>query len=350
MDWKYWLRILGVNAAAAVAVIGISGGFAPGVPLRTLGRALGMSFVYANCIGLLLAFAIPRIAARCSDNRRLVAWGVILLAIVVGSVIGTVIATILLAAIGVLRWDVFWKDLVGALSTAIFISLIIGVAVTAYETLRGRLSETTVALRTKERDEAEARRLAAEAQLTALETRVQPHFLFNTLNSIAALTHEDPARAENMTTQLASLLRSSLDSHQAPLVTLGDELALVRSYLDIERVRFGDRLRYAIEADEASQGVKVPRLSVQTLVENSVKYAISPRREGGTIAVRAATANGHVRVEVADDGPGFSTVALPEGHGLALLRARLQMLFRDRASLRIASDDSSTRVTLELPS
>src|SRR5437588_717289 len=219
----------------------------------------------------------------------------------------------------------------------------------AIEAMRARLDDTMMALRTKERDEAEARRIAAEAQLAALENRVQPHFLFNTLNSIAALVHDDPARAERMTTQLASLLRSSLDQEGSPLVPLGEELHVVRNYLEIERVRFGDRLRYAIEVDQAWSASRVPRLAVQTLVENSVKYAVSPRREGGSITVHAAGRRNRVQIEVRDDGPGFGAAALEEGHGLALLRARLAMLFGDDASLGIASAPGATSVTLDLP-
>src|SRR5207245_5430793 len=137
----------------------------------------------------------------------------------------------------------------GSLKISTIVTLIFGVFATAMESLRARLDETTLALRTKERDEADARRLAAEAQLASIESRVQPHFLFNTLNSIAALVHDDPAGAERMTGQLAALLRSSLDSTATPLVTLGDELRVVRAYLEIERVRFGDRLRYRIDVD-----------------------------------------------------------------------------------------------------
>ena len=228
-------------------------------------------------------------------------------------------------------------------------TLIFGVSISAIEAMRARLDDTMMALRTKERDEAEARRIAAEAQLAALENRVQPHFLFNTLNSIAALVHDDPARAERMTMQLASLLRSSLDQEGSPLVPLGEELHVVRNYLEIERVRFGDRLRYAIEVDQAWSASRVPRLAVQTLVENSVKYAVSPRREGGSITVHAAGRRNRVQIEVRDDGPGFGAAALEEGHGLALLRARLAMLFGDDASLGIASAPGATSVTLDLP-
>ena len=155
-----------------------------------------------------------------------------------------------------------------------------GLFITATRRCGAGSTAATLALRTKERDEAEARRLAAEAQLASIESRVQPHFLFNTLNSIAALTHDDPAGAERMTGQLASLLRSSLDSTATPLVTLEQELRVVRAYLDIERVRFGDRLRYDV-APRWGAAATVPRMALQTLVENSVKYAVSPRREGG---------------------------------------------------------------------
>jgi len=151
-----------------------------------------------------------------------------------------------------------------------------------------------------------------------------------------------------MTGQLASLLRSSLDQ-LTPLVPLEEELRTVRSYLEIERVRFGERLRYDIATDPAAAGVRVPRLAVQTLVENSVKYAVSPRREGASIAVRSAANNGHLRIEVEDDGPGFEASALPEGHGLALLRARLAMTFGDAASVRIDSRPGLTCVALDVP-
>ena len=137
---------------------------------------------------------------------------------------------------------------------------------------RSRLVAATLALRTKERDEAEARRVATEAQLASLESRVNPHFLFNTLNSIAALVRDDPAAAERMTGQLAALMRSSL-YQQTPLVTLDEELRIVRAYLEIEQVRFGDRLHYRFEVTEDATAALVPRLAVQTLVENSVKYA-----------------------------------------------------------------------------
>src|SRR6185436_4690422 len=237
----------------------------------------------------------------------------------------------------------------GSLKISILVTLMFGIFTTVLESMRSRLNEATVALRTKERDEAEARRLTAEAQLASIESRVQPHFLFNTLNSIASLVHDDPAGAERMTGQLASLLRSALDSTATPLVTLDDELRVVRAYLDIERVRFGDRLRYSVDLPDGAGQKLVPRMALQTLVENSVKFAVSPRREGATIVVRAQAVDRRLAIAVDDDGPGFGPRARPAGHGLDLLAGRLAMLFGDGAALRVESRPGRSVVTIEVP-
>ena len=222
-------------------------------------------------------------------------------------------------------------------------------AASAYETLRGELDATALALKTKQLEEERARKLAIEAQLASLESRVHPHFLFNTLNSISALVHDDPAAAERVVGQLASLLRASLDSGSMPLVRLDEELAVVRNYLEIERVRFGDRLRYTIEAPAGASAALVPRLSLQTLVENSVKYAVSPRRGGASISIRADRADGRVRIQVEDDGPGFDAADVPDGHGLALVKARLAMTLGDRAALGITSAPGRTCISVSVP-
>ena len=188
----------------------------------------------------------------------------------------------------------------------------------------------------------------AEAQLASLESRVDPHFLFNTLNSIAALVRENPAAAERVIEQLASLMRSSLD-RRASLVPLEDELDIVRSYLEIEHVRFGDRLRFSIQPAAGGARGLVPRLSLQTLAENSVKYAVSTSKDGASITVRAASADSRLQIVVEDDGPGFDASSLPQGHGLQLLKSRMAMTFGERAHVRVESRPGRTAVTLDLP-
>jgi two-component system, LytTR family, sensor histidine kinase AlgZ len=346
---RYWLRILLANTAGALAVVGVNGGFAPGYGLRNLARAVIISLVYANCIGTVLAIMMPRVAGRCLEGGR-ARWPALLAAMAALTIAATFAATVILFAAGVIPRAIFGEWLAGAISTSLVISLIIGAGITAFEILRGRLEDAQVALRTKERDEADARRIAAEAQLASLESRVQPHFLFNTLNSIASLIHEDAAGAERMTTQLASLMRASLAPRSSALVPLEDELQVVRDYLDIERVRFGERLRYDIHLANGAASALVPRLSLQTLVENSVKYAVSPSRDGATIELRVEHAGDRVRLAVEDNGPGFDGLKAPDGHGLALLKSRIELLFGADGSMHVDSAPGRTVVTMIVPS
>jgi LytS/YehU family sensor histidine kinase len=348
---RYWLRILATNVAASITVVFFFTNVTWHTPPRQALEALGVALLFSFVIGPMLGILMPRVGHSAASRFAFpFNWVVLIAAMVAIALAGSFTSILILAAIGYLHGaGIVATWMAGSLKASIAITLTFGIFITVVESMRRRLDETTLALRTKDRDEAAPRRLAAEAQLASIESRVQPHFLFNTLNSIAALVHDDPGGAERMTGQLAALLRSSLDHHASPLVTVDEELRVVAGYLDIERVRFGDRLRYTVDADQASRAAQVPRLAVQTLVENSVKYAVAPRREGGRIAVEAAAANGHVRISIADDGPGFDLADAAAGHGLALLRERLRMTFGNRASLRVDRRDAGAIVTVEVP-
>ena len=348
---RFWAFIVAVNAAAAVLAQIAFGGVTLHTPLTRVLTSSFSSFIFSLCCSSLCIVVMPRLAPKIFGfvgppfNWAMVA---ALLAILAAA--GSLIGMLIFAMMGLVETRALLRLWLGEpLKISVICTLLFGMFFTVVERLRGRLDAATLALRTKERDEAEARRIAAEAQLASIESRVQPHFLFNTLNSIAALVHEDPAGAERMTAQLASLMRSSLDSTARPLVPLDEELRVVAAYLDIERVRFGSRLRYTIDAGEEARTVRVPRLAVQTIVENSVKYAISPRREGGSIAVRAAANNGRVEIAVEDDGPGFDAATVPPGHGLALVRERLAMTLGAGSSLTVDSRPGRTAITLSVP-
>ena len=276
----------------ALVAFGVSGGLTQPGPWRARVGLLIVCLVYGQCYALSAPFVVPAFLKRFSQRGRLAWWGSRLLALPFLCFIGGGLALLVLVPLGLLRVDAAlnfmfpyarWGAPLGTVAAIFAVG-------TTYELLRDRLDAATIALRTKERDEAEARRVASEARLASLESRVHPHFLFNTLNSIAALIPDDPKGAERMTGRLATLMRSALDTAASPLVSLEQELDLVRAYLEIERVRFGDRLRYTIEAPVELDAIPVPRLSLQTLVENSVKYAVTPRRAGATLAVRARAA------------------------------------------------------------
>jgi LytS/YehU family sensor histidine kinase len=224
-----------------------------------------------------------------------------------------------------------------------------GLAIGIYRTLRERLDETTLQLRTKELERERALKLATEAQLASLESRIHPHFLFNALNSISSLIPEDPARAERLVEQMAALLRFSLDANQSGLVPLARELKVVADYLDIERARFGERLRYQIEVPADLNESRIPPLSLQTLVENSVKHAIATDRAGGDIRITGASADGVCSVSVSDSGPAFQLESAPSGHGLDNLKDRLATLFGDRAALILQRVGGRNNLILSVP-
>ena len=317
--------------AAAIAVV--FSDITIRTPWRVMAQAFLTSLLFAVCIGPPTAFAMPKLAPAISCRFGFpFNWIAIAATMTAFALAGSAVAIGILILVGHLPAALFWHWFLGSIRVSVAVTLTIGLLITV-----------------REMNNAQLERALTQTQLASLESRVQPHFLFNTLNSIAALTHEDPAGAERMTTQLAALLRSSFDAQDTPLVPLRDELALMRHYLDIERVRFGDRLRFTIAIDGAPADARVPRMAIQTLVENSVKYAVSPRREGATIAVYAGAANGRLRIEVRDDGPGFDIATVPPGHGLTLLRDRLRLLFENRAELTIDGTPGRTIVAMEFP-
>jgi sensor histidine kinase YesM len=190
----------------------------------------------------------------------------------------------------------------------------------------------------------------ADARLTALRMQLNPHFLFNTLNSISSLMYTDVAAADTMMTRLSELLRTSLDGDGQPEVTLRQELDLLRRYVDIEKVRFEERLRVTIDVEDAALDAHVPAFALQPLVENAIRHAIAPRAEGGRLALVAQRVDGTLRISVTDDGPGLPAVRAREGVGLANTRARLAQLYGAEQSLELENlPGGGLRVALTIP-
>jgi two-component system, LytTR family, sensor histidine kinase AlgZ len=319
------------------------------VPLRHLFTTFLFSSIYANCIGGLSFATIPRIWQAAQRFKPWLRWPLRVAALFANTVVGSLIACLILILLGWLPTDSYWPEFWGSLKIATFISVLAGITIGMYETFRYRLEETELQLRTKQLEHERALKLATEAQLASLESRIHPHFLFNTLNSISSLIPEDPARAERLIGQMAALLRFSLDANQAGLVPLASELKIVEDYLEIERARFGDRLRYRIDVPSELDSSRVPPLSVQTLVENSVKYAIAPSRTGGEISIAVARNNGHLRLNVMDQGPAFTLESAPAGHGLDNLKDRLATLYGVQATLTLERRDNRNTLTISVP-
>lgn len=195
----------------------------------------------------------------------------------------------------------------------------------------------------------EARVLARDAELKALKAQVNPHFLFNSLNSISALTNVDPEKARDMCILLADFLRMTLGLGEKVSVPLSEELSLVERYLAIEKVRFGARLQMQEQIDDATTAVHLPPLILQPLVENAVTHGIANLSAGGFIRLSSAGHNGRVLVTIENSFDPESTPARKSGLGLKNVRQRLEALYGDSANLQVSAENEMFRVELSLP-
>jgi LytS/YehU family sensor histidine kinase len=319
------------------------------VQMAKLFASFRFSFVYSQCIGLLAFATIPRIWIVTLPTPALLRWLTRLGAMLAACLAGSLVACIIFVVLGWIPLQLYWTQFTGSLKIATFLTVVAGGGLAMYESFTARLEQSTLQLRTKELERVQALKLATEAQLASLESRIHPHFLFNTLNSISSLIPEDPERAERLIEQMAALLRFSLDADHAGLVPLAREMKIVADYLNIERARFGDRLRYHIDLPPGLGEAQVPPLAVQTLVENSVKHAISRQRSGGEIRIAAARDNGLLRLEVLDEGPEFKLESAPAGHGIDILKRRLTALFGSEGTLLLVRQDTRNLLTLSVP-
>jgi hypothetical protein len=263
-----------------------------------------------------------------------------LLALPTLSLIAAVLATIGAAMIFPLVWREWY--LAGGLVSMVFI-IVYAVRLTADSTrfLYLHAREQAAAA---ERAQAEA----ADARLHALQAQMNPHFLFNALNTIASLVRTDARAAEATTENLAAILRRTLDRSRSTTSTVEDEVDYLRAYLAIEQERYGDRLRVEWEIDPAALPLRIPPMTLQPLAENALRHGLGARLEGGRMRIAARRMDGRLRLEVEDDGAGFASGAR-DGTGLGNLRARLATLYGDRATLVIHRLSPGARVTVEIP-
>jgi len=244
---------------------------------------------------------------------------------------------------------VFWQAFGGMLRITAVLALVSGLSAHYFGRLTSELRDAKVRLKEEELQKERAEKQATAARLSSLESRVEPHFLFNTLNSLSAVIAADPVRAERMVERLARLLRGSLRRPHQSAIELSEEMALVSDYLSLEQDRLGDRLRCSCAVPPELAASLVPPFAVQSLVENSVNHAIAPREGGGTIEVVAKRDADELLVEIRDNGPGFDLAHVPAGHGIETLVSRLDNSFGSSARLEVERRQGWCVVTLHLP-
>ena len=245
---------------------------------------------------------------------------------------------------------------VGSVLILVFIPIFIMLLVAKYFIDRSRRATAVAEQKTREADASNSNRQITEARLQALQAQVEPHFLYNTLANVQALTEVDPGQANKMTGHLIQYLRSSLPKMRENTSTVGQEVELVRSYLNILKMRMGERLAFDIDCPADLMSVGFPPMMLPSLVENAIKHGLEPQREGGRIDVvvqRMFIASGErIRVSVKDTGRGLTDVPTQAGSGVGLsnIRERLIAIYGDAAKLTLESNDPKGVVaSIEIP-
>jgi sensor histidine kinase YesM len=233
---------------------------------------------------------------------------------------------------------------------ALLIGLMFGIGVSYLFYSRERMGRLESELKARELREAQAERARLDARLRMLQAQIEPHFLFNTLANLAVLIRSDPARAERLLGDLIAWLRATLQRTREADSTLGDEIELLRRYLDILGLRLGPRLRVAFDVPPALLSRPFPLLLLQPLVENAVTHGIEPQVEGGELRIAAGEADGRLRLTVSDTGAGLGAGGAGAGFGLESVRQRLGALFGEAARLDVRSNTPRGVIaTLEIP-
>jgi signal transduction histidine kinase len=333
-------------------------GAAVGTAVGLLGRdrfeptVVWIGVLFGNVVGFTVLLTSTLLPPRLRSVGPVLRVALVGLALFSGAVAGTALAFYLFPLF-VLR-DLRQALIIGAINAVL--ALAVGSVVHVYEALRWRLAESLREVEEVRLREARLREQAARAELSALQARINPHFFFNTLNTISSLVEDDPQAASEMVETLAELFRYTFKAAESRPVPLEEEIDFVRRYLRIEQARFGDRLRVVQELEPDALRVPVPGLILQPLVENAVGHGIAPLRRGGTLRIAARLEGDDLVVEVSDDGRGLGVPAsgespLKPGHGLDNVRQRLQTLYGEggRLSLEPGPGGRGAMAALRLP-
>ena len=312
--------------AGLLSAIGFGGGFA-------------INMVFSQCIGLSIAMLL--LAVLRANLSPLLRGLAAVAGIVTGALLGGFLGR-LLTGVG--------RSADGSHETqSLLLGLAFGAIAAGFFWLRERNSSLRRDLQARELARLEAEKQSLAAQLRLLQAQIEPHFLFNSLANVAALIEADPARAGRLLDALIRYLRSSLQRTRAEGGSLGDEVGLLKAYLDILKIRMGERLDYAFEIPPELLGRDFPPMLLQPLVENAIRHGLEPKLGGGFLRVDATAADGRLRIRVADDGIGIAK-APGEGVGLSNIRARLAAIYGPTARLEVASKvGAGVTAMLDLP-
>lgn len=303
------------------------------------GGSFAVNLVFSQCIGLsIMTLLLGVLRVNLSPMLRgLAALVGILTGALVGGILGRTLTGVGASGSGAHE------------AQSLLLGLVFGGIAAGFFWLRERNSNLRRELQIREMARLEAEKQSLAAQLRLLQAQIEPHFLFNSLANVAALIETDSRLAGSLLDALIRYLRSSLQRTRAEGGSLGDEIALLRAYLDVLKIRMGDRLDYVFDVPAALLGRDFPPMLLQPLVENAIRHGLEPKLGGGSLHLSAAAENGRLRICVTDDGVGIGEAA-GEGVGLSNIRARLAAIYGATARLAVSSrPGGGVAATMELP-
>jgi signal transduction histidine kinase len=326
-DRAFWRRSKRRVFLVAIPITFVANSLIAGFLWVLIREDFWSGLVVSHAIGWSILFL--HLAIHLLDREhRLPDWLVTAVSVPAGAVVGVLLSRRILGAQP-------WPPMdVQSLSVTAACVLVFGVGMSHFFVSRARLAEGAARLEEELLAREEAARRLAEAELKLLQAQIEPHFLFNTLSNVLQLVDADPPRAKKMLHNLTSYLRGSLGRTRAGATTLGEELDLVRAYLEIQAVRMGSRLTWRISCPDDVRHLTLPPLLLQPLVENALRHGLEPKPGGGEVSVSAARERDELVLEVRDDGLGLDP-RRPAGVGLTNVRERVRALSGGRGSLTL---------------
>lgn len=282
--------------------------------------------IFSQCIGLSIC-SITVALHHLLNNDRILYQALITVA---GSIAGAAVGIMLALLITGINIPVYFSEYRAI--QPMLLSIIFGLVVAYFFILREKLSNSKALLQEEKIKRLTVEKKALETKLKLLQAQIEPHFLFNTLSNILSLLATNSARGKTMLQDLTRYLRMSLYRTRETAATIGQEMEMIQAYINIYKVRMGDRLQCKIDIPDNIRDFSFPPMMIQPIVENAIKHGLEPRIEGGKISIKVETTKDILRVEVADTGLGFNSEG-SLGVGLSNIRKRLQSLYDDKAKL-----------------
>jgi two-component system LytT family sensor kinase len=228
------------------------------------------------------------------------------------------------------------------------ISFVISVILTGHGAMRDQIQIMADRISKNTIREQKLLKLQADAKLEALRSKINPHFFFNTLNTIAELIPTDPKQAEHLIEQFSSLFRYPFSEENNELVPLKKEIDFIKDYLEIEKSRLGERLTFSVNCDENVEDFQIPAMLIQPITENSIIHGVSPKKEGGHIKINCRKENKYCIIEIIDNGKGLDLPSLKKGFGISSVEERLALLYNNDFGFDIISE-TGVHITLKIP-